>query len=241
MEISKTTIFDIFKDDALVALTYKNAIFIDGLLKVDFKIRKDELEVRKSFIELKKSVSRKSIKKVVAAVNETNSTHLSKEGMDEITEIIEKFLGTPYDLDKLIDEIKKPIFKKGEKDFNEQCLFYKLCQKINSGEKKPKTSNPSFASKFYFYANKYLNDNSSFSKYDRIVAEKVAIYEQKYGAIASKSKKKYVIPSGSQDVKYNGYIDYLRAINRILEKLKEDPENELTAEQFDNIVWYTNR
>lgn len=170
---------------------------------------------------LSTSYSYKNLYKVIKVINNRYGTHLSEVEMDKITEIIWSRCHNAFS--DLISELSKPLLKSSTNN-----LFYDICTPFTGAV------NVSFASKFYFSFDKFVTKGfSNFCKYDRIVAKKVAIYEEIY--CGSAAKKNYEIKSETQIKKYEAYFDYVEAIDKICKATG------LNREQFDNIVWFTNK
>ena len=115
-----------------------------------------------------------------------------------------------------------------------------------------KANNLSFASKFISYARQFLNDNdTSFSKYDSVVSRKLSLYENIYvdrdiKIVNSKYQNK---PSHRRELNdlekqiytYEKYLEYMAAIDSILDCLKKDNGIIISKEEFDHIIWYSSK
>lgn len=205
-------------------LSNKNYVNINACLATSPYRMTTLPKIKSAFVKLNKSYNLATLREVLKEINATNHTRLSDKEIDGRLSVIFTKCPTLPDLQR---EIKTPLTIGST-----SSLFYDLCGRIGSSK-----IHVSFASKFYFYANKFLNHFDDFSKYDKMVAEKVAIYEELY--CGSLKRKSYVIPSGLTPLgKFNAYIEYIEAIGRVLSVLKKSGTI-LNRDQFDNIVWYT--
>lgn len=245
-------VLDVIKgNEDVVALTRKNADFIEAVVGLDsnyktdsdsenpnataywFKQMKDKPEFYKS-----------ALKECIIKIDSANSTHLEStvNGRGEMFKIISEHCET-------IENFKNAI---NVNPSSGSCdnLFFKLCKTMEN-HKGQKANNISFASKFISYARKYLNKDLSFSKYDSVVSKKLSLYEHIYVDSTKRIvARKYQNDPGERKVKsdlerqkytYDKYVSYMEAIERILKCLEEDNGIMINKEEFDHIVWYSSK
>ena len=235
-----------------VALTRKNADFIEAVVELDSNYKND------SDINNKKTAAygfnqmliepnnyETYLKNCIDEIDRTNSTHLEStiDGREKMFNIIKKHCPTPRDLRKAV--------KVNPSKENRNNLFYELCVTMDN-HKGDKANNLSFASKFISYARKFLNNNdTSFSKYDKVVSRKLSLYENIYvdrsiKVVASKyenksSDRRQLNDLEKQIYTYEKYLEYMEAIDSILIHLKKDNGIEINKEEFDHIIWYSSK
>lgn len=235
-----------------VALTRKNADFIEAVVELDSNYRNDrdtnnETSAAYCFKQMLIEPNRYEayLKNSIDVIDRTNSTHLEStiDGRKKMASIIKKYCPTPNDLKKAV--IVNPTKEKHDN------LFYELCVTMVN-HKGDKANNLSFASKFISYARQFLNDNdTSFSKYDSVVSRKLSLYENIYvdrdvKIVNSKYQNK---PSHRRELNdldkqiytYEKYLEYMAAIDSILDCLKKDNGIIISKEEFDHIIWYSSK
>ena len=247
-------VLDITKNENMVALTNKNADFIEAVVALDSNYKNDgNPKIVGStaywFQEMNKKpyTYDKCLKKVIERIDKVNSTHLVslEDGINEMYKIIK-------DCCSNVDELKKAVCKNLSDTKYTNLLFYKLLVPIKIIKKVSKANNISFASKFISNARYYLNGGDwSFSRYDKVVSEMLSYYEKIYVDSNTKiSKSKYKNDSNSRKNKseedtmkitYELYLKYMKTIDTILKKLKEDNEIEINKNEFDHIIWYSSK
>lgn len=242
---------DLIKVDkyTIAELSEKNADFIEAIVSIDSNYQGDDDKTNKKgtaywFNEmLKKTIHpyEYCLEKCIEIIDNHNSTHLeaTKNGRNKMKEII---------LDKCpsVGQLKKEVLvTPTTNDTNN--LFFDLLQTMEH-KKGYKVNNISFASKFISYARKYLNSNdTSFSKYDKVVAENLSKYEKYYidssikvskGRYLNKSAdRKSLTDDGKQEYTYKTYIKYMETIDKIESRINK----KLTREEIDHVIWYTSK
>ncbi len=234
-----------------VALTRKNADFIEAVVGLDSNYRVDgntsnEESAAYCFERMKKHSEEydKLLELSIERIDRTNSTHLEStiDGRKRMFEIIKHNCPTPKDLKRAV------CINPSKTDYDN--LFYKLCVTMDN-HKGDKANNLSFASKFISYARKFLIDDTSFSKYDSVVSRKLSVYENIYvdrsiKIVNSKflnkpSKRRDLNDLEKQNYTYHKYIEYAEAIDSILTCLKKDNGIIIDKEEFDHIIWYSSK
>ena len=249
---SNPYVLDVLKDDeTVVALTRKNADFIEAVVGLDSNYRNDSNVNSANATAywfnkmiLDPSTYYGSLKKCIEIIDSVNSTHLEStiNGRERMFGIINNFCRTP-------DELKRAVcVNPSQNDYDN--LFYRLCETMDN-HKGYKANNIFFASKFISYARKYLNKDSSFSKYDSIVSKRLTKYEHfyvdknirinAYKYTNNYNERRSLTDLEKQRYTYATYISYMNAINRILEHLKNDNGIIINKEEFDHIVWYSSK
>lgn len=178
---------------------------------------------------------------IVSIVDSLNSTHLEscKNGRYEMTKRI--FTEANNNLDGL----KTCLINKASLI---QSLFKGLPQ--IDDKKEHDRYNISFASKIYFYLYERFIDAKEYpvSKYDFVVAKNLPIYIDIYLS-ETMNESEFLINVGNNkkdndDIfikKTNKYDKYQEYIGKILSKLKEEENIEVNRNEFDHLVWWTNK
>ena len=205
------------------------------------------------FGEMKKSNCdfRKCVLGAIIAIDSTNSTHLeaaelivngkvSASGRKAMRDIVcehcknhsdlVKMLNTPFDAD------------------NKNHLISLLSTKTVSKKDGNARYNLSFATKFCSYASLLLGASIDYSRFDNIVSDSLPKYEQIYLKRTVKPKEYKIeyekTKKMDDDEKYQYrlkiYQKYANTIQDILNALKKDGIS-LTKDEFDQIVWYTQK
>lgn len=193
-----------------------------------------------------------TILELVKAVNASNVTRVSANDMQDIAEYIWNNYKTSQDLENALSKDPFNVVNNVKSPSNNHIL-YKIAEypfKKNNGGK----YYLSFATKFCQFASKILNAGYEYSKYDKIVAENLPTYIKNYLSkkdllssdmgnrkmpkdrfLASDKKAK---TAGGRDKMYTVlYAEYCDYIDRIIAKVNQG----ITREEFDHIVWYTNK
>lgn len=176
------------------------------------------------------------IKGAIVSIDITNSTRMSYKEREELAD---RLIGTC----KSVEELKKKLEEPFSADKKEHILAM-LANKTNSGTR----FNLSFASKFCSYGAAYLLLNQNlYSKYDNIVSAILPHYARFYGVDTPKERYKTKIDSvysskfsDKEDFEYRlcVYQEYNNIIGEIIENSKCDG---ITRDQFDHIVWYSQK
>lgn len=176
------------------------------------------------------------IDKLVKAVDQSNATHLTA-AIDGRGEMAKRIIAKCITLQDLRNELlKKPfITNNGIENVDPNHILYELAGKLPD-TKGGFRCNLSFASKFCQFASKILNAGYEYSKYDNIVSKALPIYINEYLGI--KVNGGYFLTGGmllsEKTLKYAEYCDY---IDKIIAKVNQG----ISREEFDHIVWYTNK
>ena len=212
-------------DNGMVALTKKNADFIDGILAIDsaYSVSQSEELFKENGITQDETILLQQIN----AVDRENSTHLHVD--DAIT-----------DITKVISEIENLENKLKTRDF-------RIVDDIATASKR---KNYSFATKFCAYACRFCFDepyDDNYSIYDKVVAQVIPYYALRYCGnrdyyIRPKRKNcyyksKYPDAIGGED----GYKNYSNLIDSIIEAGYGKTGYRLSRNQFDHILWYANK
>lgn len=250
---------DLIKVDkyTIAELSKKNANFIKAIVSIDSNYQRDDNKTNEKgtaywFNEMLNKSSTYSyeycLEKCIEIIDNHNSTHLeaTKHGRNNMKKII-------YGRCSSVEHLKQEVLVKPVES-NTNNLFFDLLETMDH-KTGYKVNNISFASKFISYARKYLNNNdTSFSKYDKVVAENLSKYQKYYaddGKSVSKSKflnkssdrKKLKTNKEKQKYTYETYIKYMKTIDDIQNHLVDEKGEKivLTKEEIDHIIWYTSK
>lgn len=255
---SNPYVMDMIKGKDIAALTKKNSIFIEAVLKLDSNYKREsevfkpdekfdlEKHLRNAkglycgstqfwFDEMSKKESNYDYKQcvlgAVISIDRSNSTHLetTKNGRQKMADIISKKCP---DLKTLKKELSKP-FKATD---NDHLISKMLNGGFNTNGKDMYYL--SFASKFCSCAAECLNTKVKYSKYDDIVSKALPTYYEVYCGESVKKTAYKVDYSVKEKCKHRLelYENYSNAISEILGSLDEN--NKLTRDEFDHIIWY---
>lgn len=241
----------------IAELSKKNANFIEAIVSIDSNYQGDDDKTNEKgtaywFNEMLNSKTihpyEYCLEKCIEIIDNHNSTHLeaTKDGRNNMKKII---LGRCPSGEKLKKEVLVTPTTNGTNN-----LFFDLLQTMDH-KTGYKVNNISFASKFISYARKYLNNNdTSFSKYDKVVAENLSKYQKYYADDGKKvSKSKFLNKSSDrrklktdiekQRYTYETYIKYMETIDDIQKNLIDENgiKIELTREEIDHVIWYTSK
>ncbi len=182
------------------------------------------------------------VDELVEVVDRSNATHLTAaiNGRGKTAKRITTKCKTLQDLK---NELSKDPFiaKNGIEDVDPNHILHKLSEPLPS-KKGSMRCNISFASKFCQFASKILGASYEYSKYDNIVSKALPAYINKYLNI--KYNSGYFLTGGkSLSEKTRKYAKYCNCIDKILEKVNAGKSNsqQISREEFDHIVWYTNK
>ena len=229
---------------AIVALTRKNADFLNAVVKIDSRYSRvfgdsNENIIKSSFDKMKNGGEFAGLVfDAISEIDKTNSTHLEaavngrKIMTDRVCEICKN-------VDSLILELQKDFTEK-----NRNHILARLADKIQSRKEGGVRYNLSFASKFCSYASEFLNIDKKYSKYDNIVANALPEYSKIYlGKIETKSVfliQQYHKEEDELQYRLDIYKKYCNCIDSILSVLKED-NIVISKDEFDHIVWYSSK
>ena len=232
----------------IVALTRKNVEFMKAIISLDSNYKDEENIYNengsnfwfKCMMDHSKPYD-DCLKEAIIRIDIANSTHLesTENGREKMFQIIKKYCPN-------VERLKEAIVVNPSTN-NRDNLFFELCVTMTN-RKNQKANNISFASKFIFYPRKYLNNDVTFSKYDKVVSESLSCYQKIYVDSSIKEnrnkylnnvdKRKNFDDKHKQIYTYNTYINYMNAINEILDCLKRDNEIIINQNEFDSVVWY---
>lgn len=245
-----------FGKHTIAELSKKNANFIEAIVSIDSNYQGDDDKTNEDgtaywFNEMLNSKSAHSykdcLKKCIEIIDNHNSTHLeaTKDGRKNMESIILKRCPS-------VEELRKEVLVTPTEN-NTNNLFFDLLQTMNH-KTRYKVNNISFASKFISYARKYLNNNdTSFSKYDKVVAENLSKYEKYYiddnikvskcRYLNKSTDRKELDDDEKQKYTYKTYIKYMITIDDIQNNLTDENgiKVELTKEEIDHVIWYTSK
>lgn len=241
----------------IAELSKKNANFIKAIVSIDSSYQGDDDKANKEgtaywfneMLDLKSMFSYEyCLEKCIEIIDNHNSTHLeaTDDGRNNMKNII---FGRCPSVERLKQEV---LVTPTRNDTNN--LFFDLLKTMDH-KTGYKVNNISFASKFISYARKYLNNNdTSFSKYDKVVAENLSKYQKYYaddGKRVSKSKflnkssdrRKLKTDIEKQRYTYETYIKYMETIDDIQKNLIDENgiKIQLTREEIDHVIWYTSK
>lgn len=217
-----------FGKHTIAELSKKNANFIEAIVSIDSNYQGDDDKTNDDgtaywFNEMLNSKSAHSykdcLKQCIEIIDNHNSTHLeaTKDGRKNMESIILKRCPS-------VEELRKEVLVTPTEN-NTNNLFFDLLQTMNH-KTRYKVNNISFASKFISYARKYLNNNdTSFSKYDKVVAENLSKYEKYYiddnikvskcRYLNKSTDRKELDDDEKQKYTYKTYIKYMKTIDDI--------------------------
>lgn len=182
------------------------------------------------------------IKHLVESVDRANDTHLNTaiNGRKEMAKRVIANCKTLSDLKKALS--KNPFYmNSGVKDVDPNHILHKLAEPLPA-KKGGIRCNVSFASKFCQFASKILNAGYEYSKYDNIVSKALPVYIDKYLHI--KISDRFFLTGGKpfseKTWKYAEYCDYIDEIRKKVNTGKSQSQ-QISREEFDHIVWYTNK
>ena len=235
-ELAKTKMFEeeTFKDNTLVRITSDNVALAEAMIQnnsayiksYDRNAAPTERYTGSSaywFMQLKKYIDgvcceyeySKLISSIVDALDRENSTHLKADthGRDVITSRI-----IDLGMERLIELLRNP----GD-DF---WLFDEIAKKTTA-EKGART-NPSFASKFCHFACFYLfeggNEQDNYPILDSVIKRVLPIYLERFEI--------------GNIYKIDDYKEYVKAIDAILNVVKEREKVQISRNGLDQLLWY---
>ena len=183
----------------------------------------------------------KCVAGAILSIDRVNSTHLEAcvNGREVIRKRILECCPSANPVDDLKNILQANFCSNGGSSHLLECLTDAIQAK---GKKTPRF-NLSFATKFCFYASKWLNAGNEYSKYDNVVAEALPTYYDYYKGNKPGTTKKSAFKLQSKmnlQERISVYAKYSECIGEILSELK-DLNIVLSREDFDEIVWYTNK
>ena len=170
---------------------------------------------------------------VIESIDKMNSTHLASEGPKGGNKGRIKTAQGVYD----IKNFRERLFNADAKLVDEISCF---------GGK----NNFSFASKFCSYLCRYLfkdlPQENNYCIYDEVVQSVLPYFANYYKVDLD---KKYYVTYIRNGIKHNhstvcsvktcgGYSEYIKLINAIVEKIKQESNIDVTYEAFDHMLWY---
>ncbi len=193
-----------------------------------FKFKKLE-----DYVNEEEYMQNDSLYLVIESIDKMNSTHLASEGPKGGNKGRIKTAQGVYN----IENFRERLYKADAKLVDEIAWF---------GGK----NNFSFASKFCSYLCRYLfkdlPQENNYCIYDEVVQSVLPYYANYYKVDLD---KKYYITYTNKGIKHNrsivckvktcgGYYEYIKLINAIIEKIKEENNIDVTYEAFDHMLWY---
>lgn len=231
----------IASNEKLIALTRKNADFIEAVVKLDSNYAKDfDMTNKEStayiFNEMQNGGSfEECVSNVIAEIDKTNSTHL-EAALDGRKTMAKSVCSICHSVDDLKTELQKDFLAQ-----NRNHILAVLTDKIKAKNKDGFRYNLSFASKFCSYASEFLKIDKRYSKYDNIVARALPTYSKIYlGKEESAGAfliQQYRTAEGLH-YRLDVYEKYATCIESILAKLKNDGI-EISKDELDHIIWYS--
>ncbi len=214
------------------ALTEKNALFIKSVINIDTRYAKylkdengNEDFIGAPFKSMKNGKNfEQNLEEAIKIINKSNHTHLlvCENGIEKMKNLI---CSKCKNYNDLVNELNQDI------DKNKDHLFRKMLTALKT--KNGQRINLSFVSKFCVYATKYLNLKGNYHKYDKVVASNLPSYVEIY---LNKKINKNAFLTKNIDT----YLKYSKYIDEIVEKLNNNNIN-ISSEDIDNIIWYTNK
>lgn len=184
--------------------------------------------------ELNTNYSYNTIFNLVKAVNAANVTRVSGAEMQIIADRIINNYKTKQDLKTALSQ--NPFYINGSvRDVKQNHILCVIATpiKMNNGNYR---CNLSFASKLCQFASKILNAGYEYSKYDSVVSSHLPIYVNEYLCVQL-DEKHFSMNGKDIDEKMKTYAEYCEYIGKIIAKVNQG----ITREEFDHIVWYTNK
>ena len=243
------------------ALTKKNSLFIEAIVRLDSNYNLDSDETKSNddgfdpilnvssangkfcgsskywLTIIKNSKTFEEYKRgvygAVVSIDTFNSTHLEAtlDGRKKMAEIII----SNYPSFKELKEALSRTFNKNDSEH----IIYKLSIPLEARRKGTVRCNLSFASKFCSYASLCLLDEDRYSKYDSVVSDMLPFYMELY--LGKKLRKNhYKVKASIHKERLRVYEIYSNDIGEIL-NLDEIKNDEITREKFDHIIWYSNK
>lgn len=241
----------------IAELSKKNANFIEAIVSIDSNYQGDDDKTNEEgtaywfneMLDLKSIFPYKyCLEKCIEIIDNHNSTHLeaTNDGRNNMKKIILERCPS-------VEQLKQEVLVTPTRN-DTSNLFFDLLKTMDH-KTGYKVNNISFASKFISYARKYLNNNdTSFSKYDKVVAENLSKYQKYYADDRKRvSKSKFLNKSSDrrklktdiekQRYTYETYIKYMETIDDIQKNLIDENgiKIELTREEIDHVIWYTSK
>ncbi|MBO4733823.1 MAG: hypothetical protein J5662_05015 [Clostridia bacterium] len=177
----------------------------------------------------------KFIEELIETVDRVNVTHLSA-AVNGKAEMKKRIINKCKDLQSLKNALSKNPFINGKvRDVDPNHILYKLAEPLPA-QKGGTRSNVSFASKLCQFASKILNAGYEYSKYDSIVAKTLPVYIEHYLGVKV-AKRQFSLDAKPFHAKMQIYAEYCDYIDKIIAKVNQG----ITREEFDHIVWYTNK
>ena len=214
--------------------TFRGGIGVDAKPKGRFSgsnaYWQDKIQKIKTFTDYEKF-----IEELIETVDRANVTHISA-AVNGKKEIKKRIINKCMDLKSLKDALSKNPFVNGKvRDVDPNHILYKLAEPLPA-TKGGMRSNVSFASKLCQFASKILNAGYEYSKYDSIVAKTLPIYIEHYLGVKV-ARTRFSLDGKTFNVKMQTYAEYCAYIDKIIAVACPG----MTREEFDHIVWYTNK
>lgn len=229
---------------AIVALTRKNADFLNAVVRIDSRYSKvfnynNENVIKNLFDKMQSGGEFEGLVfDAISEIDRTNSTHL-EAAVDGRKIMADRVCEICRNIDNLKDELQKEFSVQ-----NNNHILARLTDKIQAKKEGGFRYNLSFASKFCSYAAEFLNIGKKYSKYDNVVATALPDYSKIYLGIAMKRGtfliQQYHKNEDELQYRLEIYEKYCNCIDSIIATLKED-NIDISKDEFDHIVWYSSK
>ena len=225
------------------ALTEKNAVFIEAVVRLDSRYSKDvvfnedgdnnEGTIPYWFNKIKNEEGDygDNVAGVMRAINGSNTTRAS---LIDVRTIAERVVNRFQTKDDLINALNTAFCPN-----NDNHILSVMVKK--EGNRRFELS---LASKFCAYASIWLRTNFQYAKYDKIVSKNLCFYVKKYLDEDKEEGDFYIDLAnrrGTEEELYKErlkkYYSYNLYIEKILEALRKK-EIDMTKEVLDHIIWY---
>lgn len=208
-------------ENGMVALTEKNARFINAVLSVDSAYKAAETGMEGStqalFRKYGITVCESELTEQIRALNRENSTHLYAADGFDLT--VKKIMS----IHNLKDRLKR----------RDEALVGEIASAS------PGRNNFSFASKYCTYACRYCLDEpykDGYCIYDRVLEQTIPYYARYFLKERYISRKKSTLHN--LVVKEHNYKAYIDLIDRIIEAAYNENGYGVSHKDFERILWY---
>ena len=235
--ITATSVYEMDTDqNGEIALTRKNVDFINGILKIDSSYRDSwnpEVETssaytitKKFYVNGKFHMDKSIVEELVRRIDQENSTHLAASGNKK---------GDNQGIKRTVDKICEL------KDFDSRLRNsdFGLVNEIASAV--PNRKNISFATKFCAFVSQFAfagsKEDDGYCIYDKFIGKVLPYYAWFY------TGEKYLNRNHNSNFEKivkgeNGYSDYCRIVERILDESAKVTGYRISKADFDKLIWY---